>query len=73
MVTSAGGTTQDNIKKSYVKSPSRGGVDTAQEVVIGSDGSIELNDLIKIQLLKDIVCELKALNIMISEMTNIDL
>ena len=36
MLTSAGGTIQDNIKKSYVISPSRGGVETAQEVSLAS-------------------------------------
>ena len=44
MLTSAGGTIQDNIKKSYVESPNRGGVDTAQEVAIGNYGDTSIGN-----------------------------
>ena len=60
-------------KKSYVISPDRGGVETSQEVVIATDGSLSDADVMKTDLLSSILCELKKLNIMISEMTDLEI
>ena len=51
MPTSAKGTLQDNQKKSFVDSPSRGAVDTAQEVYVGNQTSTSFETRAQTELL----------------------
>ena len=73
MVDSANGTLQDNQKKSYVKSPSRGGVDTAQEVYIGNETSTNHDSRSQTELLAAISLTnemLRKIEIHLQEITN---